>query len=124
MNSQLAGQEVHPRSGKQLRRSGLSFSPASVVAGRSQMVLEFAAKLVKKHTNDLVDLSQTRNTSAGLMKQWSLDISIPDYKGASTGTKATISNGFSVPICSTDISQPKILRSVKSRAKKIQIVWL
>lgn len=57
-----------------------------------ESVLEFAAKLVKKHTNDLMDLSQTRGT--GLFKMWSADISIPDYKGASTGTKATLSECY------------------------------
>lgn len=64
-----------------------------------ESVFEIAAKLTKKHTNDLVDLSQTRNTAAGLMKQWSVDISIPDYKGASTGTKATLTEcHFSTPV--------------------------
>lgn len=54
--------------------------------------IEGVCKLTKTHANDITSLSQTRDTAVGQMKEFSVDVSIPDYKGAATGTKYTFTN--------------------------------
>lgn len=57
-------------------------------------MIRIQCKLVKTHTNSLRALAAARNTSAGKFTEYSIDISIPDYKGAATGTKYTFTGCY------------------------------
>jgi hypothetical protein len=56
--------------------------------------LRAVVKLTSFDASQLLTVAQQRDTSTGKLKTYSLEIDWPDYKGASTGHKATIANAY------------------------------
>lgn len=72
-------------------------------------------KTVKRHTNDLMQLGQARDTATGLKKRYNVDISVPDFKGAATGTKYTFT-GVSF------VRPPRIVEGTRFDLAEIELV--
>lgn len=56
----------------------------------------FTLKLTSFDSAQAATLAQQRDTTTGKLKTYSLEVHWPDYKGATTGHKATIANAYLV----------------------------